>query len=105
MVWKSRIYSLSCHQNRNHRLLSSSYSVYTSAKVLKNGNFRVECDANDFAAVLQALNFQVALGTNCTHQQMDPLILTFGKRIEKEDLVLFYSAVHGVQYKKQNYSH
>ena len=60
-------------------------------------------DANDLADKLQTLDFQVEKGINCTYQQIDSLIKAFKKSIQKQDLVLFFFAGHGVQYKEQNY--
>ena len=60
-------------------------------------------DANDLTAALQVLKFEVKSGTDCTHQQMGCLIRAFRRSIQKQDLVLFYFAGHGVQYNGQNY--
>ena len=60
-------------------------------------------DADDLAVALRDLGFKVSLGIDCTHQEMGSLIRTFGKSIKKQDLVLFYFAGHGIQYRKQNY--
>ncbi|CAM4842996.1 unnamed protein product [Rotaria magnacalcarata] len=60
-------------------------------------------DANDLADALRIIGFQVTLGVDCTHQKMANLIDAFGDKIQDQDLVMFYFAGHGFQYKEQNY--
>ena len=60
-------------------------------------------DANDLAAILYDLKFQVTLGINCERQKMSSLISSFGGSIESQDLVLFFFAGHGLQCKEKNY--
>ncbi|CAM4799058.1 unnamed protein product [Rotaria magnacalcarata] len=60
-------------------------------------------DANDLADALRIIDFQVTLGADCTHQKMANLIDDFADKIQDQDLVMFYFAGHGFQYKEQNY--
>ncbi|CAF2082792.1 unnamed protein product [Rotaria magnacalcarata] len=60
-------------------------------------------DANDLADALRIIGFQVTLGADCTHQKMVNLIDDFANKIQDQDLVMFYFAGHGFQYKEQNY--
>ncbi|CAF3383773.1 unnamed protein product [Rotaria socialis] len=60
-------------------------------------------DANDLADALRTIGFEVTLGTDCTHQKMANLIDNFADEIQDQDLVMFYFAGHGFQYKEQNY--
>ncbi|CAF2026395.1 unnamed protein product [Rotaria magnacalcarata] len=60
-------------------------------------------DAEDLADVLRKIGFTIVLGTDCTHEKMIDLIGKFSRRIKDQDLVLFYYAGHGFQYREQNY--
>ncbi|CAF3711493.1 unnamed protein product [Rotaria socialis] len=60
-------------------------------------------DANDLADALRTIGFEVTLGADCTHKKMANLIDNFADKIEDQDLVMFYFAGHGFQYKEQNY--
>ncbi|CAF3203823.1 unnamed protein product [Rotaria socialis] len=60
-------------------------------------------DATDLADVLRKIGFTIELAIDCTHEKMIDLIGKFSRRIEDQDLVLFYYAGHGFQYREQNY--
>ncbi|CAF1383829.1 unnamed protein product [Rotaria sordida] len=62
-----------------------------------------EKDAKDLAYVLGRIGFDVELSIDCTCETMAKLIDSFADRIEDQDLILFYFAGHGFQYKQQNY--
>jgi PQQ-dependent catabolism-associated CXXCW motif protein len=78
--------------------------AYTAASALPNpGN-----DAEDMAAALRKLGFQVTLRKNAGHRDMVEAINAFGRELRKGGVGqggvgLFYFAGHGVQSKGRNY--
>lgn len=60
-------------------------------------------DANDMAAQLKLLGFDVMLHTDLDRKHMRHVIREFGERLKKVDVGLFYYAGHGVQLKGRNY--
>ena len=60
-------------------------------------------DAEDVAAKLLYLGFEVTKLTDGTLRQMDESISDFGQRAKAYDVVLFYYSGHGLQSKGENY--
>lgn len=60
-------------------------------------------DANDIASTLKQLGFQVTLGTDLNHMEMENAIRDFGKSIDANGMALFYFSGHGVQVNGLNY--
>lgn len=60
-------------------------------------------DAEDMAATLRQLGFQVTLLVNATLPQMQETITTFSRQLRQGKLGLFYYAGHGVQVGGLNY--
>lgn len=60
-------------------------------------------DANDMAATLEDLGFQVLLGTDRDRQQMEELIVRFGAAAKAADVALFFYAGHAFQVADRNY--
>jgi uncharacterized caspase-like protein len=79
------------------------------ALVIGNSKYRdvplrnPENDANDMAAALRQLGFEVMLERNIDHVRMEDAIREFGKKLRKGGVGLFYYAGHGVQVNGQNY--
>ncbi len=73
---------------------------YTKASPLDNP----VNDANDMAAALGKLGFEVIKGTDTNLVQMRRLIREFGERLDRQKGVgLFYFAGHGVEVRGRNY--
>jgi len=60
-------------------------------------------DATDMAAILKKLGFSVTLKKNARLQEMDEAVETFGNRLKRGGVGLFYYAGHGVQINGTNY--
>ena len=60
-------------------------------------------DANDMAAQLNVLGFDVMLHTDLDRKQMRHAIREFGERLKNVDVGLFYFAGHGIQLHGRNY--
>jgi uncharacterized caspase-like protein len=61
-------------------------------------------DANDMAAMLKKLGFDVILKKNVTHRPMEEAIRDFGNRLKNQKGVgLFFYAGHGLQANNMNY--
>ncbi|MEM8964521.1 MAG: caspase family protein, partial [Acidobacteriota bacterium] len=60
-------------------------------------------DANDMAATLRELGFDVIERTNLTRQAMDQVIEEFKLAIQPGGVGLFYFSGHGVQLEGANY--
>jgi uncharacterized caspase-like protein len=60
-------------------------------------------DARDIAAALKRLTFDVTLELDTTHQRMEQAIRSFGTKLGKNTVGLFYYAGHAVQYEGENY--
>ncbi len=60
-------------------------------------------DARDMAQALTDLDFDVTLGINQTRRQMRRALRTFGQKLKKGGVGLFYYAGHGIQVKGKNY--
>ncbi|MBT5230345.1 MAG: hypothetical protein HOM11_08705, partial [Methylococcales bacterium] len=60
-------------------------------------------DAQDVAAALEGLGFEVIKRTNVTRKGLRKALRTFSERLEKEDVGLFYFAGHGIQVDGRNY--
>jgi len=60
-------------------------------------------DANDTAAALKALGFEVVVRTDANQKLMKQAIREFGGELKKGGVGLFYFAGHGIQAKGRNY--
>jgi formylglycine-generating enzyme required for sulfatase activity len=60
-------------------------------------------DAQDVAAALRRLGFQVTLTTDRNRSQMIQAIKSFGQAADHADVALFYFAGHGVQFQGRNF--
>jgi hypothetical protein len=85
-------------------VVSSTEFGHRVALVIGNGDYRVANrlsnptnDANDMAAVLRRLGFDVVEGKNLDRRAMDDAIREFGRKLDGADLALFFYAGHGLQ--------
>ncbi|CAF1054340.1 unnamed protein product [Rotaria magnacalcarata] len=62
-----------------------------------------ENDADDMTSELKSIGFTVTKALHLTRDKMDSVLEEFKKSILQSDMVLFYFAGHGVQWKDQNY--
>ena len=60
-------------------------------------------DAEDMAAALQGLGFQVTKGTNLDKPALDRMVSEFASALKGAKLALFFYAGHGLQVAGQNY--
>jgi len=60
-------------------------------------------DARAMSKTLQGLGFEIIKGENLDYQQMDEKIHTFGGKLRRDGVGLFYYAGHGVQIGGKNY--
>ena len=60
-------------------------------------------DANDMAAVLKSLGFEVDLKVNANLRQMEEAVRRFGKKLRSGGQGLFYFSGHGMQVNGLNY--
>ena len=60
-------------------------------------------DARDIASVLEKLDFEVSLKENAGIREMEKAIRTFGKKIRKGGVGLFYFSGHGLQLNGENF--
>lgn len=60
-------------------------------------------DANDMAATLEALGFDVIKRTELTLSNFKKVVDEFGTRLANYDVALFYYSGHGVQFNGENY--
>jgi hypothetical protein len=91
-------------------VVSSTEFGHRVALVIGNGDYRVANrlsnptnDANDMAAVLRRLGFDVVEGKNLDRRAMDDAIREFGRKLDGADLALFFYAGHGLQVGGKNY--
>ena len=73
-------------------------SAYKSSPLINPVN-----DAQDMAAALKRLEFEVIHKENASQQAMEEAIFTFSNRLKKGGVGLFYYAGHGVQVNGRNY--
>jgi hypothetical protein len=60
-------------------------------------------DATDMASALRKLGFRVTLKTDANQRVMETAVRSFGKKIRKGGVGLFYYAGHGLQVRGNNY--
>jgi tetratricopeptide (TPR) repeat protein len=60
-------------------------------------------DASDVAALLKRMGFDVVAGNNLDYNAMKDAIRTFGRKLDRADLALFFYAGHGLQVAGSNY--
>ena len=90
---------------------SSAYSgtERRTALVIGNSNYNTGSlrnpvnDADDMAATLKRLDFDVILKKNATQQDMEDAIRDLGDRLKKGGVGLFFYAGHGVQISGKNF--
>lgn len=73
--------------------------AYTLATPLSNATN----DAEDVAAKLSAIGFDVHSGLNLSGEEMRALLVRFGRAAAEADIALFYYAGHGIQSTGENY--
>lgn len=79
------------------------------ALVIGNSTYRTQQlknpvnDANDMAAALRHLNFNVTAEFDASHEKMEQAIRSFGTKLNKNAVALFYYAGHAVQQDGTNY--
>lgn len=74
-------------------------SQYSNASELRNP----VNDANDVAATLKNLGFDVVLATNLSQQQFGRTIEQFARKLDDADAAMFFYAGHGLQINEKNY--
>jgi uncharacterized caspase-like protein len=74
-------------------------------KYLRNSDSLQYCinDATDLNTTLQHIGFETSLELDCNYNELKNKIDEFAKKIERDDLVLFYFAGHGKQNEDENY--
>jgi uncharacterized caspase-like protein len=60
-------------------------------------------DAKDLYKTLQSIDFNGTLGVDCNHNDFYGIVDTFAATLQRDDLVLFYFAGHGIQNEDNNY--
>ncbi|MFZ9408081.1 MAG: caspase family protein [Burkholderiaceae bacterium] len=73
-------------------------STYTNAPLNNPIN-----DANDMAAKLRSMGFEVMLRTNLNRAQMRAAVREFGEALKRKEVGLFYFAGHGIESKGRNF--
>ncbi len=74
-------------------------AAYTSAGALANP----VNDANDIAAALKGLGFEVFSGTDLDKRSFDMKLREFSRALPKSDVALFFYAGHGLQVSGRNF--
>lgn len=85
--------------NRPRYALVIGNSRYRKGNVLANP----ANDSRDIANALRRLHFDVSLITDANQQRMEKAIQSFGKKLGKDSIGLFYYAGHAVQHAGENY--
>ena len=101
MIPLSAIPAISSHRKRIALVIGNAKYEKAGAS-LENA----ENDANDMAATLKKLGFEVLLHTNKTKQGMNKAIKAFGNRLKKagkNSVALFYYAGHAAEVEGINY--
>lgn len=86
-----------------------TYAEKRIALVIGNANYRDAPltnpvnDALDISEALKKTGFEVEYHTNIDRRQMREAIRSFGEKLRKADIGLFYFAGHGIQIKGRNY--
>ncbi|MFN3347810.1 caspase family protein [Pseudorhodoplanes sp.] len=80
------------------------------ALVIGNGGYKHSAhlknpanDANDVAAALQRLGFDVLRGIDLSHDGMRDILRSFSQKVEGSDVALLFYAGHGLQVGGKNY--
>ncbi|MBO7134239.1 MAG: caspase family protein [Bacteroidales bacterium] len=90
---------------------TTAYNDKRIAMIVGNSNYsdgamnlsNPKNDAEDVAAKLKSLGFDVILKIDATLQEMDRELTNFGLKAKGYDVALFYYAGHGIQSKGVNY--
>jgi formylglycine-generating enzyme required for sulfatase activity len=98
-IFPSLVFSGAVDPNKEYRVaLVIGNSAYENAQLKNPVN-----DANDIAAALTDLGFEVVLGTNLNRDQIKQKVEEFSPMIKKADIGFFYFAGHGLQYNGENF--
>ncbi|MDR3640771.1 MAG: caspase family protein [Humidesulfovibrio sp.] len=90
-------------------LASPAQAERRTALVIGNGAYKTASlknptnDAQDMAAALSEMGFDVTLKLNASLKDMEEAVRTFGVKLKQGGLGLFYYAGHGVQMAGENY--
>ncbi|WP_315783994.1 MULTISPECIES: SUMF1/EgtB/PvdO family nonheme iron enzyme [unclassified Bradyrhizobium] len=74
-------------------------SAYKNTPAIPNP----EHDAEDMAATLKRLGFEIFSGTNLSKSAMEDLLIRFSREVKSSDVALAYYAGHGIQFGGVNY--
>jgi uncharacterized caspase-like protein len=86
-----------------------AYARDRIALVVGNADYRVKPlanpanDARDIAQALNKVDFDVTLLINANQEQMESAIQSFGEKLHRNSVALFFYSGHGVQYEGSNY--
>ena len=89
--------------------ISAAYAASRTALVIGNSSYKSDPlknpanDANDIAAILKTLGFDVVLRTNADKRSMVNGINLFAKKLSRSEIGIFYFAGHGIQIDNINY--
>ncbi len=89
--------------------ISVAYASNRTALVVGNSTYKSSPlhnpvnDASDIAKVLKSLGFDVILKKNADKQSMENAMRTFGRKLARSEIGLFYYAGHGMQLQGINY--
>ena len=89
--------------------LAAAAAPQKSALVIGNARYQTSPlrnpinDATDMAAMLRKLGFAVTLVTDADQRTMEKSVRTFGRRLRRGGVGLFYYAGHGIQVGGRNY--
>ncbi|CAF3719483.1 unnamed protein product [Rotaria sp. Silwood1] len=87
------------NEPRRKLALVIGISKYDHCEELKNP----ENDANDMSSALESIGFIVTKKLALKRAEMKHVIIDFEESIQRDDMVLFYFAGHGIQWEDQNY--
>jgi len=99
LIFPIVVLSAEVDPNKEYRVaLVIGNSAYENAQLKNPVN-----DANDIAAALTDLGFEVVLGTNLNRDEIKQKVEEFSPMIKKADIGFFYFAGHGLQYNGENF--
>ena len=90
-------------------LTLSTHARERIALVIGNSDYQISPldnsinDARDIASTLKGLDFKVTLVEDANQQTMDEAIASFGEKLNKDTVGLFYYSGHAIQYNGSNY--
>ncbi|MCP4702882.1 MAG: hypothetical protein GY862_39380, partial [Gammaproteobacteria bacterium] len=92
------VWALPAHAGDDRLALVIGNSKYTDTPLRNPAN-----DAQDMAEALRAVGFEVLLHQNIGRMEMGKAVQTFGRRLQRGGVGLFFFAGHGLQFRGQNY--